>query len=303
MKIALVGIGKIARDQHVPSITASPDWALAATCSRAGHIDGIPAYTDLEDMMSAHPDIQVVSLCMPPVPRYEFARKVIAAGRHVMLEKPPGVTLSECHALEDMARAAGVSIFATWHSREAARVSAARDWLQDKEITKTHITWREDVRTWHPNQDWVFEPGGMGVMDPGINALSVMTKILPSPVHLLGAELEFPANRQMPIAVQLQFTGNTTADFDWRQTGPQTWDVEVWTTAGKLHLTQGGAHMTIDGKDAGHDPAIAGEYPALYAQMADLVARGASEMDVSPLRHVADAFMLGKRVQVEAFDW
>ena len=34
MKVALVGIGKIALDQHVPALTASPDWELAATVSR-----------------------------------------------------------------------------------------------------------------------------------------------------------------------------------------------------------------------------------------------------------------------------
>ncbi|SMX27378.1 L-arabinose 1-dehydrogenase [Pelagimonas phthalicica] len=303
MKIALVGVGKIARDQHIPSIAASPDWKLAATCSRQGSVEGIPAYTDLDEMMAAHPDISVISMCMPPVPRFDFARRAIAAGRHVMLEKPPGATLSECHALEDMARKAGVSLFATWHSREANRVAAARDWLADKTITRCHITWREDVRKWHPGQDWVFDPGGMGVFDPGINALSVMTKILPAPVHLLGAELSFPANRQTPIAAQLQFTDNVSADFDWRQEGPQTWDVEVWTEAGKLHLTHGGEHMTIDGVEAGADPVVPGEYPGLYAQMAQLVRAKEIDMDLSPLRHVADALMLGKRIETDAFDW
>ena len=35
-KIALVGIGKIALDQHVPAIAASKDWELTATVSRKG---------------------------------------------------------------------------------------------------------------------------------------------------------------------------------------------------------------------------------------------------------------------------
>lgn len=301
MKIALVGIGKIARDQHVPSIAASHAWELAATCSRAGRVDGVPAFTDLDEMLESHPDIPVVSLCLPPVPRFEFAKRAILAGRHVMLEKPPGATLSECHALEDMARKAGVCLFASWHSREGARADAARDWLADKVITRAHITWREDVRKWHPGQDWVFDPGGMGVFDPGINALSLMTKILPQPVHLKSATLEFPDNRQTPIAAQLDFTDGVSADFDWRQTGPQTWDIEVWTEAGKLHLTDGGEHMMIDGVPAGQDPSLIGEYPRLYAQMADLVAQSKTDMDLSPLRHVADAFMLGRRVPVDAF--
>jgi D-galactose 1-dehydrogenase len=36
LKLALVGIGKIAVDQHVPALRASADWELAATVSREG---------------------------------------------------------------------------------------------------------------------------------------------------------------------------------------------------------------------------------------------------------------------------
>ena len=102
LKVALAGIGKIARDQHIPAITASPDWELAAAVSRHATVDGVEAYEDFGAMLEARPDIGVVSLCMPPVPRFDYARAAIAAGRHVMLEKPPGATLSECHALEAM---------------------------------------------------------------------------------------------------------------------------------------------------------------------------------------------------------
>ncbi|MEL7181407.1 MAG: Gfo/Idh/MocA family oxidoreductase, partial [Pseudomonadota bacterium] len=105
--ICLVGIGKIAVDQHVPAIAGSDDWELAATVSRAGTVDGVPAYTDFDQMLTERPDIPVISLCLPPVPRYDFAAKAIAAGRHVMLEKPPGATLAEVDALATMAKEAG----------------------------------------------------------------------------------------------------------------------------------------------------------------------------------------------------
>ncbi len=221
-KVALVGIGKIAVDQHVPAINASPDWDLAATVSRKGQVPGIPAFTDFATFLAERPDIPVVSLCLPPVPRFPYAEAALNAGRHVMLEKPPGATLAEVHALETLATAKGLTLYATWHSRMAHAVAPAKAWLKDKTVRKAHITWREDVRKWHPGQDWVFQPGGMGVFDPGINALSILTEILPKPVHLTRARLEFPANRQTPIAAQLTFSDNITADFDWRQQGPQT---------------------------------------------------------------------------------
>ena len=289
----------------MPSLSASPDWDLVATCSRAGSVPGVAGFTDMDQMLASCPEISVVSLCLPPRPRFDYARKALLAGRHVMLEKPPGATLSECHALEAMARERGLVLFASWHSREAACVASARDWLSDKRVTGARIIWKEDVRKWHPGQDWVFEPAGMGVFDPGINALSILTEILPLPVHLTAARLEVPENRQGPIGAELTFTDGVSAVFDWRQEGPQTWDIEVLTEAGPtLLLQEGGAKMVLDGtvRDSGGDT-LRGEYPRLYRRMADLVANGQSDVDLSPLRHVADAFMLGERVTVAPFHW
>ena len=301
MKIALVGIGKIARDQHVPALAASSDWELAATVSRSGTVDGIEAFTDFAAMLAARPDVGVVSLCLPPQPRYPYAEAALLAGRHVMLEKPPGQTLAEVHALQALAARQGVSLYATWHSRMAEAVAPARAWLADKTIRRAQIIWREDVRKWHPGQDWVFEPGGMGVFDPGINALSILTEILPAPVHVTAAELEFPANRDTPIAARIAFSGGITADFDWRQEGPQTWDIAVETDGGLLELKMGGNRLFLDGREVAGEDTIMGEYPKLYARMADLVRAGQSDVDLAPMVHVADALTLGKRVVTDAF--
>lgn len=302
-KIALVGIGKIAVDQHVPAIAASPDWDLAATVSRHGTVPGTPAFTDIDAMLTERPDIPVVSLALPPVPRFAYAEAALRAGRHVMLEKPPGATLAEIHALQAIAAEMGVSLYATWHSRMARAVAPAKAWLAGQTITRANITWREDVRKWHPGQDWVFEPGGMGVFDPGINALSILTEILPAPVHVTAATLTYPANRQTPIAAALVFSGNVSADFDWRQEGPQTWDIEVETHKGHLALRMGGNVLELDHKAVTGEPSIMGEYPALYAHMAELVRTRTSDVDLAPMIHVADAMTLGRRMVTDAFEF
>lgn len=307
MEIALVGIGKIAIDQHIPSISASPDWELSATVSRHGSVDGVEAFTDFEEMLEKRRDIRVISLCLPPVPRFDYAAKAIRAGRHVMLEKPPGATLAECHALEALAREHRVSIYATWHSREADKVAAARAWLADKTLRKLHVTWKEDVRRWHPGQEWIWEPGGMGVFDPGINALSIVTEILPVNVHLKSADLDVPENRQTPIGARLDFFhpngAEVTADFDWRQTGDQIWQIEAVTDEGTLTLLDGGARIQIDGVEDAlqSDNPLAGEYPRLYANMAKLMSTGGIDMDLRPMVHVSDALALGRRNSVEPF--
>lgn len=299
--VALVGIGKIAVDQHVPAISASADWQLLATVSRHGTVAGVPSYHEMGAMLAAHPGVDVVSLCLPPVPRFAYAEAALLAGKHVMLEKPPGASLAEVYALQALAQSRGLTLYTSWHSRMALAVAAAKAWLAEKQVIRCHITWREDVRKWHPDQEWVFEPGGMGVFDPGINALSIMTEILPRPVHLQAALLEFPANRHTPIAAKLRFTGGVSAEFDWRQTGPQTWDIEIETNHGRLALRMGGNLLEIDGKVVDGENSIMGEYPALYARMAALVAAGQSEVDLAPMIHVADAMSLGRRLETEEF--
>ena len=308
-KIALVGIGKIARDQHVPSIAGSLDFELAATASRHGSVDGVEGFRDLASLLAARPDIPCVSLCTPPHVRYEDARQALLAGRHVMLEKPPGATLSEVHELEALAAERKVSLFATWHSRRAAAVETTRKWLLGQEIRRLDIRWKEDVRHWHPGQDWVWEAGGLGVFDPGINALSIMTAIFPRPVHLTHAEIRFPANRDTPIAARLGFHDSGGADvsacFDWLKSGPPEWDIHIETASGYALLSQGGARLSIDGAEANAagGPELHGEYPQLYGRFAELVATRDSDVDLSPMRHVADAFMLGKRTVAPDFHW
>jgi D-galactose 1-dehydrogenase len=299
--LALAGIGKIARDQHVPALAASPDWALAATVSRSGRVDGVEGFADMASFLAARPEVGAVSLALPPQPRFPYAEAALKAGRHVMLEKPPGQTLAEVHVLERLARERGVTLYATWHSRMGKGVAAARAWLAGRAVRGGRVTWKEDVRHWHPGQDWVFEPGGMGVFDPGINALSVLTAILPEPVHLTGAELDVPANRQTPIAARLEFTGGIAMELDWLHPGEPLWDIEIEAEGGRLLLREGGNRLFVDGEE--REGSAEGEYPALYRRFAELVRAGESEVDLEPMVHVADALALGRRRMVEAFDF
>lgn len=303
LKLALVGIGKIARDQHLPAIAGDAGFELAAAVSRNGRIEGVPNFTNLADLIESGLAIDAVSLCTPPVGRHRMAAQALAAGWHVMLEKPPGATIAEVHGLEAQALAAGRSLFATWHSRHAAGVDAARTWLTGKRIRRASIVWREDIRVWHPGQEWILAAGGLGVFDPGINALSIVTAILPGALRLGGAGLVFPAGRGAPIAATLDLVHDEAApvfaDFDFRQTGPQSWDITIETDTGTLMLTEGGARLWIDGVEQAAEGI--GEYPALYRRFAELVATGQSDCDLRPMTLVADAFLLGERTVTDPF--
>lgn len=305
IRLALVGLGKIARDQHLPAIAATPGIELVAVASRNARLDGVDCVGTVEELLADVPDVDAVVLCTPPMPRRDQARAALAAGKHVLLEKPPGAGVSELAPLMALAEKRGRTLFAAWHSRFAPAVEPARDFLARHRARRVTILWKEDARVWHPGQDWIFEPGGLGVFDPGINAFSILTAILPEPVFVVGARLDFPANREAPIAAELKLATASglpihTA-FDFRQSGEQIWSIAIETDAGSLVLSAGGARLNHDGQVLVDEPER--EYRGVYRRFVDLVRSSSSDVDTGPLALVADAFMLGQRSFVDDFAW
>jgi D-galactose 1-dehydrogenase len=303
VRIAVVGYGKIARDRHVPAIAETDGFELVAVADPNAAMDGIAHFKTLDELLAAKHLVDAVALCTPPQMRHTLAAAALKAGKHVLLEKPPGATVSELTPLIAAARQGGRTLFAAWHSRFGPAIKPARALLAQHEIKSVAVEWKEDVKVWHPGQAWIWHPGGFGVFDPGINALSIMTRILPRPFFLTRAELSFPRNRAAPIAANLSFADEAgvpiDAEFDFRQTGPQTWDIRIETDAGRVTLASGGRRL-IHGERTLVD-AKKQEYPVIYQRFLELIVNGVSEVDLSPLVHVADAFMLGARRDVDPF--
>lgn len=308
-KIAVIGIGKIAEDQHLPVIDRSPDFELAACVSTrgVGHRD-VPVFRTPAELYKAMPEVKLVAVCTPPGVRHALVREAIDAGKDVLLEKPPTPTITEFHDLVAHGEKKGRVLFQTWHSRYNAAVDAARLILKDEGVASVRIDWRESVRKWHPGQDWVWEPGGFGVCDPGINALSIFTRILPFPVFVDSARLGFPANRQTPVDVEITFKSTQkhqprmSAGFNWLEETGEVWTIAVETRKGNaLTLEKGGTVLRVNGLETVANPSE--EYEAIYERFARLLGKRRSDMDGSPLLLVADAFLLGARETVEPFHW
>ncbi len=314
--LGLVGLGKIARDQHIPAIAATGLFKLAATVNPDGATHpGVPAFRSQTAMLDALPGLDAVAICTPPGVRHGLTVQALRAGKHVLIEKPPAATVSELQDLTEEAAAAGRTLFTAWHSRFNPAVDETRRRLMNTNnaaIRRVAITWKEDVRRWHPGQDWIFAAGGFGVFDPGINALSILTRILPVPVFVGGADLLVPANRDTPIAATLAMWAGTadgaqpgfpvTAEFDFRQEGDQTWAIAIELADGtRLNLTHGGTRLAIDGVETAVEPDT--EYQRIYRHFHRLTADAARDVDARPLHLVADACLSGRWRTTDAFQW
>lgn len=308
-RLALMGVGAIAKAQHLPAIAANAAFDLVALASRAPvNYQSVPQFKDLEALLRDGPAFDALVLCTPPQGRADLVRRALSAGKHVLMEKPPTPSVSEFLTLAPAAASAGRTLFATWHSRFNHGVAKAKELLTAETLARLTVTWKEDVNRWHPGQEWVWHPGGFGVFDPTINAFSILTELFPNRLTIATADLDFPANRDTPIAARMTLTDArspkavATVEVDWMQRGEQTWSIDIATESGlALTLTHGGTKLWLGGQLVIDESDT--EYPAIYERFKTLLDGGQSEVDGSPLHLVADAFLMGKRHSVAPFTW
>ena len=307
MKLGLVGLGKIAIDQHLPSIAETGLFDLIGVVSQRGlTVPGAQTFPTQAAMFAALPELEAVANCTPPSVRYVATLEALQSGKHVLIEKPPTASVSELADLSLESANARRTLFATWHSQFNGGVDQAAAILKQRPPANVSIVWKEDVRRWHPGQEWIWQAGGFGVFDPGINALSILVKIMPEPVFVTSSDMLFPANRETPIAVSLRLRSKgvaaLSAEFDWRQEGPQTWTISIQLhDGGSVVLTHGGTKLFVDGAEilAESDQ----EYRHIYRRFHKLITNKQSDIDARPLHIVADAMLLGTRRETTAFNW
>jgi D-galactose 1-dehydrogenase len=306
VKVGIVGVGKIARDQHIPSMRANPSFSFAAATSRHAQAEGVRNFHSLREMLAGVPDLDAVAICTPPQTHYETARDALRHGKHVLLEKPPCTSLSQLSHLESLAAEQRVSLYQTWHSQHAPGVASAASLLAHRRLRGVRVVWKEDVRIWHPGQRWIWQPGGFGVLDPGINALSILTRLIAEPIFPVSSQLRVPSNCDTPIAASVRMESDSgfpiEVELDFRHTGIQTWDIDFDTDEGPVKLRAGGSELLVGNESTPRVPErLATEYASIYERFAQLVRRRESEVDGRPMQLVADIFLLGKRIEVEPF--
>jgi D-galactose 1-dehydrogenase len=292
IRIGVVGLGKIARAEHLPAIANNPDFELAFLVDRAVELDlGVPSHQSLFDALESDVEFDAIAICTSPQVRYELCELLFQKNCAVLLEKPAAASYALAKKIEQHARALDMCLFATWHSRFAPHVQEAKEWAARQEIVSGQITWRENVEKWHPGQDWIWREGGFGVFDPGMNALSLLTQIVPAPWSLGQAELKIPTNVQTPSCARFTLNHRSTevrAHFEFHDRQDDDWTIRlVAENGGTLELFDGGAGLRIDGAPVAAESDY-GEYEMIYKRFSKLISSHQVDCDLTPLRIIEE---------------
>jgi len=141
VRLGLVGCGRIAEGAHLPALREVDSIELAATCSRSlsraeevAEAWGAGPATDSLEEICGSDGVDAVLLCLPHHLHKEAVVAAARAGKHVLVEKPLGLTVAECDEMISVAEAAGVVLMVGQVMRFSAEFRAIRERIDSGEI-------------------------------------------------------------------------------------------------------------------------------------------------------------------------
>lgn len=128
---AVIGVGLVG-PRHAAAAARAPGGQLVAVCDqRADRAEAVAEQhgaipmTDV-DAVLARKDVQIVSICLPTRLHLEVAERVVAAGKHIVVEKPLEVSLERADRLIAAAREHGVQVAAIFNRRFIPALKATK---------------------------------------------------------------------------------------------------------------------------------------------------------------------------------
>lgn len=160
IKFGVVGQGHIGK-RHAEMVRRNPDCELVAICDsmpqqELGLVDFKEQFhSSIEELLAAHPEIEVVCVCTPNGLHAEHALKALEAGKHVVVEKPMALSKADCEKVIHTALDHNKTVFCVMQNR----YSPPSAWL--KEITENKVLgdiymvqlncyWNRDERYYRP---------------------------------------------------------------------------------------------------------------------------------------------------------
>ncbi|OZU88322.1 oxidoreductase [Virgibacillus indicus] len=186
LRIGIIGCGAIAIKKHLPSLQKLKQVEIVAFCNR--NIEKAKAaakdfgtadakiYEDHKELLKDKA-IDVVHVCTPNLSHAEISIAALAAGKHVMCEKPMAKTSEEAKRMVEAAKRSGKKLTIGYNNRFRAdsqylHKAASRGDLGEIYYAKAHAIRRRAVPTWGVFLD-AEKQGGGPLVDIGTHALDL----------------------------------------------------------------------------------------------------------------------------------
>ncbi|HSB90116.1 MAG TPA: Gfo/Idh/MocA family oxidoreductase [Anaerolineales bacterium] len=193
-KLGIVGCGRVVERFHLPAIRARRDWEIVAVADpsperrswAAGQIPGAKVMGSLHQILAAAP-LDAVLIAAPPLHHRDLCLGALAAGVHVLVEKPCATTRKDALAMAAAASRAGRLLRVSYNRRfhpsyvalkqRMAGAAASETWTMDFRLSFTVVDW--DSFGGHLGR---IEGGGGVLLDAAVHQLDTLAWMRGSPV-------------------------------------------------------------------------------------------------------------------------
>lgn len=180
MRFAVLGTGHWARTVHAAALAEHPDAELVGIWGRdpakaeaAGAGFDVPGFADLPALLDR---VDAVAIAVPPSVQVGLAEQAAAAGKHLLLEKPIGLSAAEADRVVAAVRAAGVASVVFFTFRFQAGTSTWMSQAARTRLAGGAGSWLGTLAGSPFDSAWRREHGAL--WDLGPHALSLLVPVL-----------------------------------------------------------------------------------------------------------------------------
>ena len=241
LRIGLIGFGSMGRThtwavRNLPfffgalpfrAVTAGVCTTTEEKSRRVAEEFGIPIATANEDDLIGNPDIDIIDICTPNNCHYRTVKKALAAGKHVLCEKPLCLTRGEADELAALEKASGRTCGMVFNNRWLAPVMRAKQLIDEGrlgDLISYHAVYRHNScldparrAGWKQNRDIC---GGGTLFDLGSHVIDLMT-------WLCGRMVRVAGHAQIVCPTHLDRDGN-----EWRTNADEAFYMNAETADG-----------------------------------------------------------------------
>jgi predicted dehydrogenase len=245
MKIAILGTSDIAVRRFLPALAKDKSFEYIGTASRdADKADnfaaqhGGRAFRGYEAALAAA-DVEAVYLPLPPALHYEWAKKALAAGKHVMLEKPSTASAAHTADLVAAAEKKGLSLTENYMFVYHNQLSYLRQAIESGSIgTVRHIRINFGFPR-RPEGDFRYskELGGGALLDCGGYCIRLAWELLGKTTRITASALQYDEQSGVDIfgGITLENDEKIVVQAAFGMDNSYKCELEIWGSSGCIH--------------------------------------------------------------------
>jgi predicted dehydrogenase len=217
----IIGCGNVVEKKSGPSILQAGGSRIVGVMRRDADkarpfadAGGIALCTDDAEAVIRHPEVDIVYVATPPAQHRQYVLAAAAAGKHVLVEKPMGLSAAEDREMIAACRAAGVELFVAYYRRFHPHVQKMKELVDSGRIGRPVSAVIEYAQPPAPGTSWGdgwrLQPeisGGGLFVDVVSHRIDLMIYLLGEPQEVCGltAQVEPATGVERAVSVAVRF--------------------------------------------------------------------------------------------------